>query len=146
MYDLKLPTEWVQMFRILLSIYLAWLILLSPRKPIFNNNLLIRCIFVLLIVLFGQSDIISALLILLIYFFSFQVILPMENFANKTEENAEDEEDQEESSNPTESPLIQMMDENLKRGYEPPTAPTKLPRTFTFKNNYRKLVGLGPEK
>ena len=144
MYDLKLPTEWIQMFRILLSIYLAWLILLSPRKPIFNSNILIRCIFVLLIVLFAQSDIISAILILLIYFLSFQVILPMENFKNESN-NADVEIEMGKTPTVTESSLIKSMDANLKRGYESPVPPTKAPISFSFKNNYRKLSGLDPE-
>ena len=144
MYDLKLPTEWIQMFRILLSIYLAWLILLSPRKPIFNSNILIRSIFVLLIVLFAQSDIISAILILLIYFLSFQVILPMENFKNESN-NKDVEIKMDETPTGTESPLIKSMDANLKRGYESPAPPTKGPIDFSFKNNYRKLSGLNPE-
>jgi hypothetical protein len=138
MYDLKLPTEWVQMFRILLSIYLAWLILLSPRKPIFNDNLLIRCVFVLLIILFGQSDIISALLLLLIYFFSFQVILPMENFESNDEEEMN-------NSNTSESPFLKTIDANLKRGYEEPTPSTRPAVKIALKNDYHKMLGLPTE-
>ena len=134
MYDLKLPTEWVQMFRILLSIYLAWLILLSPRKPIFNDNLLIRCVFVLLIILFGQSDIISSLLLLLIYFFSFQVILPMENFKSNDELEMNNSLN-DINTNATESPFLKTMDANLKRGYEEPTPSTRPVVKIALKND-----------
>lgn len=75
--DLTLPTEWIQLFRIVLSIYLAWLILLTPRKPIFNNDLKTRFVFVILLILLVQTDFISGLLLLIIYFLSFQSVLPI---------------------------------------------------------------------
>ena len=34
----KLPSEWKQMLRILLSIYIAWLVLFSPKKPIVKES------------------------------------------------------------------------------------------------------------
>ena len=37
--EFKLPSEWIQMFRTLLSIYLVWLILFIPRKPLFTDNI-----------------------------------------------------------------------------------------------------------
>ena len=76
---LKLPNEWIQMFRILLSIYLVWIILLAVKKPLFNDNLMTRMVFIILLVLLSQTDIISGILLLLIYFFSFQAILPIIN-------------------------------------------------------------------
>jgi hypothetical protein len=75
--DFTLPTEWIQLFRIVLSIYLAWLILLTPRKPIFNNDFKTRIVFVILLLLLVQTDFISGLLLLIIYFLSFQSVLPI---------------------------------------------------------------------
>lgn len=75
--ELTLPTEWIQLFRIVLSIYLAWLILLTPRKPIFNNDIKTRIVFVILLILLVQTDFISGLLLLIIYFLSFQSVLPI---------------------------------------------------------------------
>jgi hypothetical protein len=124
--DLKLPTEWIQMFRILLSIYLAWLVLFSPRKPVFKNTFLIRLIFILALILFSQSDIISAILVIIIYFYSFQVVLPMENFESNPQPN------------PIEKPISEMIDENLKRGYET-EEPTKQPIQFNVKNTYKAI-------
>ena len=107
---LKLPNEWVQMFRILLSIYLVWIILLAVKKPLFNDNLMTRMVFIILLVLLSQTDIISGILLLLIYFFSFQAILPMVN--NNLNETFE-----EKSKN---RKIDKLMGENLKKGYEPP--------------------------
>ncbi len=75
--DLTLPTEWIQLFRIVLSLYLVWLILLTPRKPIFNNDLKTRFLFIILLILLVQTDFISGLLLLIIYFLSFQSVLPI---------------------------------------------------------------------
>jgi hypothetical protein len=75
--DLKLPNEWIQLFRIILSIYLAWLILLSPKKPLISDDLQSRIVFSILLFLFVQTDFLSALLLIMIYFFSFQAILPI---------------------------------------------------------------------
>ena len=130
--DLKLPTEWIQMFRILLSIYLSWLVLFSPRKPVFKNTFLIRSIFVLAIILFAQSDIISAILIIIIYFYSFQVILPMENFEASGTPNAQTPE-------AVKKPLTEMIDENLKRGYEA-EGPTKQPMKFNMYDTLQTVV------
>ncbi len=109
MGDLKLPSEWIQMFRILLSIYLLWLILFAPRKPLFKDNMYNKTLFVILLWLLIQTDIISSMLLLLIYFLSFQAILPIssdtEDFLNR--------------------PIPDIIDENLRRNYEyqPPTNP-----------------------
>ena len=99
--DLKLPSEWVQMFRTLLTIYLTWIILLSPRKPLFHDNILNKTIFVLLLFVLSQSDMISSILLMMIYFLSFQPILPMMNeyFSNNR-------------------PVADMIDENLRRTTE----------------------------
>jgi hypothetical protein len=75
--DFTLPADWIQLFRIVLSIYLAWLILLTPRKPIFNNDIKTRIVFVILLILLVQTDFISGLLLLIIYFLSFQSVLPI---------------------------------------------------------------------
>jgi hypothetical protein len=75
--ELTLPTEWIQLFRIVLSLYLVWLILLTPRKPIFNNDLKTRFLFIILLILLVQTDFISGLLLLIIYFLSFQSVLPI---------------------------------------------------------------------
>ena len=80
---LKLPAEWIQLFRIVLSIYIAWLILLVPRKPLLNDNLKTRIVFVILLVLLSQTDFISALLLIIIYFFSFQSVLHLEHPINE---------------------------------------------------------------
>ena len=112
---IQLPNEWVQMFRILLSIYLVWIVLLAVKKPVFNDNLTTRIIFIILLVLLSQSDIISGILLLLIYFFSFQAILPMINL-NVNESFLTD---------PTKEPrkIDKLMDANLKKGYELPKEP-----------------------
>jgi hypothetical protein len=73
----KLPTEWKQMFRILLSIYIAWLVLFSPKKPIIKESFGIRLLFIILLFLFIQTDFVSAILLLMIYFLSFQSVLPI---------------------------------------------------------------------
>lgn len=113
--EFKLPTEWIQMFRTLLSIYLAWLILFTPRKPIFTDNIFNKILFVGLLFVLTQSDIISAILLIMIYFLSFQPILPMvmdsEDFLNR--------------------PIPDMMDENLRRSYEY-VAPTPAPIVYNF--------------
>ncbi len=113
----KLPTEWIQMFRIMLSIYLLWVVLLSPRKYMYDdNNIYLRIMLITLVFLFAYSDITSGLLLLLIYFFSFQPILPMENFKDR--------------------PISQMINDNLKRGFVP-TEPTQpAPISYNFKQAY----------
>ena len=103
------------MFRTLLSIYLAWLILFTPRKPLFTDNIFNKILFVGLLFVLTQSDIISAILLIIIYFLSFQPILPMvidsEDFLNR--------------------PIPDMMDENLRRSYEY-VAPTPTPIVYNF--------------
>ena len=106
--DLTLPTEWIQLFRIVLSIYLVWLILLTPRKPIFNNDLKTRFLFIILLILFVQTDFISGLLLLIIYFLSFQSVLPIsfEGYDNKSD-------------------IIKKIDENIKAAsFTDPPMPT----------------------
>jgi hypothetical protein len=113
----KLPTEWVQMFRIMLSIYLLWVILLSSKKYIYaDDNIYLRIILITLVFLFGYSDITCGLLLLLIYFFSFQPILPMENFEDR--------------------PISQMINDNLKRGFIPPEPTQPAPVIYNFKKTY----------
>jgi hypothetical protein len=120
-FEFKLPREWIQLFRIILSIYLAWMILLTPRKPVFNDNILTRFVFGVLLFLLVQSDILSGLLLIMIYFFSFQSVLPIvwEGF-----------EDEKEIPAPTVNPeFLNKIEENLKRKSnvfpEETPAPTK---------------------
>lgn len=130
--DLKLPLEWIQLFRIILSIYLFWLILLTPRKPIFNDNLTSRILFGVLLFLFAQTDFLSALLLIMIYFFSFQSVLPIvwEGF------------EEEKESTPTPTPtqmstknLEDKLEKNLKRPSN--IFPTETPKpTMKFKMSY----------
>lgn len=80
----KLPSEWKQMFRILLSIYIAWLVLFSPKKPIIKESFGIRLLFIILLFLFMQTDFLSAILLLMIYFLSFQSVLPINDEYTKT--------------------------------------------------------------
>jgi len=113
----KLPTEWVQMFRIMLSIYLLWVILLSPKKYRYaDDTIYLRIMLITLVFLFGYSDITSGLLLLLIYFFSFQPILPMENFKDR--------------------PISKMINDNLKRGFIPPEPTQPPPINYNFKQAY----------
>jgi hypothetical protein len=122
----KLPTEWVQMFRIMLSIYLLWVILLSPNKYKYaNDTIYLRIMLITLVFLFGYSDITSGLLLLLIYFFSFQPILPIEN------ENFKDR------------PISQMINDNLKRGFIPPEPTQPAPISYNFKQTYNLNGKLG---
>jgi hypothetical protein len=115
----KLPKEWIQMFRIMLSIYLAWVVLLSPIKYTYKGDgFYLRIILITLIFLFGYSDITSGLLLLLIYFFSFQPILPMEN------------------ENFTDRPISQMINDNLKRGFISPEPTQPPPISYNFKQAY----------
>ena len=150
--------EWAQMFRILLSIYLAWLVLLSPRKPIFNDTITIRILFIILLFLFSSTDIISGLLLLLIYFFSFQPILPMND--STTLEYFEDMDASEMNSNPnynsnsnsnsesdpskTTPPardISRMMDANLKRAITPsPTKPMNTIINLDLSDNYKRII------
>ena len=123
---LKLPNEWVQMFRILLSIYLLWIILLATRKQLFNDNFITRMVFIILLLLLSQTDIICGLLLLLIYFFSFQPILPMIN-DNDNHNNNNDNHNHNYTENfePTMKPkstrqIPQMINENLQKGYQLP--------------------------
>ena len=83
----KLPSEWKQMFRILLSIYIAWLVLFSPKKPIVKESLGVRTLFIILLFLFIQTDFLSAILLLMIYFLSFQSVLPINDEYTKTMSN-----------------------------------------------------------
>jgi hypothetical protein len=126
---IQLPSEWIQMFRILLSIYLVWIVLLATKKPVFNDNLTTRIIFIILLVLLSQSDIISGILLLLIYFFSFQAILPMINVNESF------------LTDPTEEPrkIDKIMDANLKKGYELP----KEPLQEVIKGDISSMLALG---
>ena len=126
---IQLPNEWVQMFRILLSIYLVWIVLLAVKKPVFNDNLTTRIIFIILLVLLSQSDIISGILLLLIYFFSFQSILPMINVNESF------------LTDPTKEPrkIDKLMDANLKKGYELPKEPIQ----EVIKGDISSMLALG---
>jgi len=128
---LKLPNEWVQMFRILLSIYLLWIILLATRKQLFNDNFITRMVFIILLLLLSQTDIICGLLLLLIYFFSFQPILPMINDNDNDNNNHTENDNNNNNNNPTENfeptmkpkstrQIPQMINENLQKGYQLP--------------------------
>jgi hypothetical protein len=150
--DLKLPKEWIQLFRIILSIYLIWLILLTPKKPIFTNNLSSRIVFVILLFLFIQTDFLSGLLLIMIYFFSFQSVLPIvwegfenldddeEDFEDKKEEDKKEEEDEDEDkkkkSTPTTIPNLEdRLEKNLKRPSN--VFPEETPKpTKNFKISY----------
>jgi hypothetical protein len=113
-FELKLPTEWIQLFRIILSIYLIWMILLTPRKPIFRDNILTRIVFAVLLFLLVQSDVLSGLLLIMVYFFSFQSVLPIvwEGFENEPDEEDEPTSTPEPTVNPK---FINKIEENLKR-------------------------------
>ena len=113
---LQLPSEWVQMFRILLSIYLLWIILLSNRKQLFNDNLITRIVFIILLVLLSQTDIICGVLLLLIYFLSFQPILPMINDDNNNNNNNNENFESTKEAKSTRQ-ISQIIDENLSKGY-----------------------------
>jgi len=78
-----------------------------------------------LVFLFGYSDITSGLLLLLIYFFSFQPILPMEN------ENFKDR------------PISKMINDNLKRGFVPPEPTQQAPISYNLKQTYNLNGRLG---
>ena len=116
-FELKLPTEWIQLFRIILSIYLIWMILLTPRKPVFRDNILTRIVFAVLLFLLVQSDVLSGLLLIMVYFFSFQSVLPIvwEGFENETEEPKEEEATTITSEPTVNQEFINKIEENLKR-------------------------------
>jgi len=82
----KLPQEWVQMFRAILLIYLFWLLLMAPQRPVITNDLFTKVVFVVALVFSAQSDVLSGLLLLMIYFLSTPAILPL----NKPIEGFED--------------------------------------------------------
>ena len=137
---LKLPNEWVQMFRILLSIYLLWIILLATRKQLFNDNFITRMVFIILLVLLSQTDIICGLLLLLIYFFSFQPILPMINDNNNNNNNNEYFEPTIKQKSTRE--ISQMMNENLQKGYQLPKKTEEPQLRFNFDKdmNFEKQI------
>ncbi len=116
-FNFKLPSEWVQLFRVVLSIYIAWLILLVPRKPLLNDNIKTRIVFVILLVLLAQTDFISALLLIIIYFFSFQSVLHLEKPINERFESSENIESSENNKNVenkiTASPKPSKMSVNI---------------------------------
>ncbi len=154
----KLPKEWISMFRLLLSIYLVWLIIFTPRKPNLNDKPITKYVFIILLFLMIHTDLVSAVLLIMIYFFSFQPILPitsLETFKNskktpeptKSEEELEKEEEEKEAKNKEEEEkeFSQMLEENLKRNTTPTTAPTPYkPKatTFTLKEVGNKALGL----
>lgn len=134
---LKLPNEWVQMFRILLSIYLLWIILLATRKQLFNDNFITRMVFIILLVLLSQTDIICGLLLLLIYFFSFQPILPMIN-----DDTNNNNEYFEAKMKPKSREISQMINENLQKGYQLPKKTEEPQLRFNFDKdmNFEKQI------
>jgi hypothetical protein len=105
---LKLPSEWKQMFRILLSIYIAWLVLFSPKKPVIKENMGIRLLFIILLFLFMQTDFLSAILLLMIYFLSFQSVLPINDEYTKTLGKEGFEDGTTPSSTPSSTPVNTM--------------------------------------
>jgi hypothetical protein len=113
-FNFKLPSEWVQLFRIVLSIYIAWLILLVPRKPLLNDNLKTRIVFVILLVLLAQTDFISALLLIIIYFFSFQSVLHLEKPINERFESSENNKNIENKITASPKPSKMSVNINLK--------------------------------
>jgi hypothetical protein len=136
--SLKLPIEWVQLFRVILSVYLAWVIFLSNRRNVVESNLMNRLLFIILLFLLTNTDIICGILLLLIYFFSFQSVLPIdEGFyqneienkdMDKNKETTKQKNQEEEQAN---KPFEEVIDENLKRiVYEAPTEP---PPAFNIK-------------
>ncbi len=158
-----LPKEWISMFRLLLSIYLIWLIIFTPRKPSINDNPITKYIFILLLFLMIHTDLISSILLIMIYFFSFQPILPvsassLEHFRNsnsskktpeptKSEEELEEEKIAEEQKQKEEDDkkFSQMLEDNLKRNTTPTSIPTpsKPPiKSFTVKEQGNKALGL----
>jgi len=136
----KLPNEWIQMFRILLSIYLLWIILLANRKQLFNDNFMTRMVFIILLVLLSQTDIICGVLLLLIYFFSFQPILPMINDNNNNNNNNEYFEPTIKQKSTRE--ISQMMNENLQKGYQLPKKTEEPQLRFNFDKdmNFEKQI------
>jgi hypothetical protein len=132
--DLKLPNEWIQLFRIILSIYLAWLILLTPKKPVLNDDIKSRIVFAILLFLFVQTDFLSALLLVMIYFFSFQAVLPinLENYENVI------------TNEPTPNPNFESkIDANLKRPNPQFTDPPQsLPPKINFQFGTDKALKL----
>lgn len=73
----KLPKEWISMFRLLLSMYLVWLVIFTPRKPNLADKTITKYVFTILLFLMIHTDLISSILLIMIYFFSFQPILPI---------------------------------------------------------------------
>ncbi len=161
-----LPKEWISMFRLLLSMYLIWLIIFTPRKPSINDNILTKYIFTLLLFLMIHTDIISSILLIMIYFFSFQPILPIsassvEHFRNsskqtpkptKSDEELEEEklekeklEEEKKQNEEADKKFSQMIEDNLKRNTTPTSIPTPTKaqiKSFTIKEQGNKALGL----
>lgn len=156
-----LPKEWISMFRLLLSIYLIWLIIFTPSKPSINDKPITKYIFTLLLFLMIHTDLISSILLIMIYFFSFQPILPIsassvEHFRNssketpeptKSEEELEQEkiEEEEKKKEEEDKKFSQMIEDNLKRNTTPtsiPTPSTVAVKSFTVKELGNKALGL----
>jgi hypothetical protein len=157
----KLPKEWVSMFRLLLSIYLVWLVIFTPRKPNLNEKPLAKYVFTILLFLMIHTDLVSSILLIMIYFLSFQPILPItsiETFKNSkkntpeptksSEELKQEKEEEEAKQKEAENQeFSQMLEENLKRNTTPTTAPTPFkPKTssITLKEIGNKAMGLEP--
>ena len=157
----KLPKEWISMFRLLLSIYLVWLVVFTPRKPNLNDNPIVIFVFTLLLFLMIHTDLVSSILLIMIYFFSLQPVLPItsiEPFKNskkntpeqtKSAQELEQEkiEEEEEKKAAEEKDFSQMLEENLKRNTTPTTAPTPFKpsaASFTVKQDVNKALGLEP--
>ena len=98
----KLPQEWVQMFRGILLVYLFWLLLMAPQRPIVQDDVVTRILFLVGLVFLAQSDILSGLLLLMIYFLSSKAILPLgstEGFENDDENNENENNENENNEN-----------------------------------------------
>jgi hypothetical protein len=150
----KLPKEWISMFRLLLSIYLVWLVVFTPRKPNLNDNPIVIFVFTLLLFLMIHTDLVSSILLIMIYFFSLQPVLPItsiEPFKNSNKNTPEPtksvEELEQEKIEEEEKDFSQMLEENLKRNTTPTTAPTPFKpsaASFTVKQDVNKALGLEP--
>ena len=150
----KLPKEWISMFRLLLSIYLVWLVVFTPRKPNLNDNPIVIFVFTLLLFLMIHTDLVSSILLIMIYFFSLQPVLPItsiEPFKNSKKNTPEPtksvEELEQEKIEEEEKDFSQMLEENLKRNTTPTTAPTPFrpsAASFTVKQDVNKALGLEP--
>lgn len=132
MFDIKklganVPTlskDWIQILRIVLVVYLGWLIMSTPSKPIFNYNTTTKVLFIMTLLFVGKSDLLSALLLMVIFFLSSQSVLPMEGFANS---------DSNENTN-TLDKLMDNLDDHMEDSLEPIDMDNDLKDAMTTSN------------